>query len=499
VGSVNYRKRPNGKYQVAWRFDDGSQGAKTVDTLDDAKDLAARKRLDIIEGTWAGRRGGRRSFSQWDAEWWEVWSTDPALSPNSLAAAENRRRLHILPHLGARRIETITPKVLRAWQNQLSNQLGYSSVMDCRSIVHRILEFAEDEGAIPGNPMRKVRPPRRPVDPDKALGQTRRRALTPEEAGQLLACFPLFWWDHVICLLGTGLRFGEFAGLRRRRVHLDRTPPVLHVVDTRYQAGKFGSGFKPQPKSAASLRAIPLAPQVVEAIRRQLPPGSDPDALVFTGPGGGPGHPGGPSVPRGARTVLSRSNFRRTYHGALAKLADPSGQLRPTARRILRALRDGGPQRVDQLAARLTTNGRRPVRPATVAVALQELRAAGLASIDHGDQDGPGGCWSVLPAARHPLLDAVDLHGAHDFRHTFSTWLEDAGIPARVIDELMGHGRSRRGEQDGGSRIGLHYRHTTPEMAARAVAAIEERLAVVLQVAEVAHDGHPNQSALRVF
>jgi integrase len=150
--------------------------------------------------------------------------------------------------------------VLRAWQHRLSSRLGYASVMDCRSIVHRILEFAEDEGAIPVNPMPKVRPPRRPVDPDQALGQAGRRALTREEAGQLLACFPLFWWDHVTCLLGTGLRFGEFGGLRRR-VHLDRTPPVLHVVDTRYQAGKFGSGFKRQPKSAASFRAIPLAPK----------------------------------------------------------------------------------------------------------------------------------------------------------------------------------------------------------------------------------------------
>jgi hypothetical protein len=238
---------------------------------------------------------------------------------------------------------------------------------------------------------------------------------------------------------------------------------------------------------------------VVEAIRRQLPPGSDPDTLVFTGPGGGPGHPGGPGVPRGTRTVLSRSNFRRTYHGALAKLADPAGQLRPTARRTLRALHDGGPQRVDQLAARLAANGRRPVRPATVTVALQELHSAGLASIDHGDQDGPGGCWSVLPAARHPLLDAVELHGAHDFRHTFSTWLEDAGIPARVIDELMGHGRSRRGEQDGGSRIGLHYRHTTPEMAARAVAAIESRLAIMLRVATEAIEQTRDGSALRAF
>ena len=181
---------------------------------------------------------------------------------------------------------------------------------------------------------------------------------------------------------------------------------------------------------------------MVEAIRRQLPPGSDPDTLVFTGPGGGPGHPSGPSVPRGTRTVLSRSNFRRTYHGALVKLADPTGQLRPTARRTLRALRDGGPQHVDQLAARLAANGRRPVRQATVAVALQELRAAGLAAVDGDHQDGLEASWAAAPPARHPLLDAVDLHGAHDFRHTFST-VEVRAVKTSAATQL----RSRTGAE----------------------------------------------------
>jgi hypothetical protein len=53
-----------------------------------------------------------------------------------------------------------------------------------------------------------------------------------------------------------------------------------------------------------------------------------------------------------------------------------------------------------------------------------------------------------------------------------------------VIDELMGHQRSRRGELEGGSRIGARYRHTTPEMAVRVAAAIQERLVVVVQIAE---------------
>ncbi len=115
----------------------------------------------------------------------------------------------------------------------------------------------------------------------------------------------------------------------------------------------------------------------------------------------------GRAYPRGTRTVLSRHTFHHTYRSALAKLGDPAALLRPTAKGALQALRDGGPQRVDQLATRLAANGRRPVRPATVMVALEELRAATLAA---DDQSGVKGTWSALPAARDPLLDAVDLH-----------------------------------------------------------------------------------------
>ena len=81
-------------------------------------------------------------------------------------------------------------------------------------------------------------------------------------------------------------------------------------------------------------------------------------------------------------------------------------------------------------------------------------------------------------------LEHLRLRGPHDLRHSFSTWLEDEGIPARVIDELMGHQRSHHGELEGGSRIGARYRHTTPEMAARVVQALDRRLTLTLQVAE---------------
>jgi hypothetical protein len=90
--------------------------------------------------------------------------------------------------------------------------------MACASLLFRILQFAEDENAIPTNPMRKLPAPKPPVDPEVILGSTKRRVLTPEEAGVLLAGFPRFWWDHVITLLGCGLRISELAALRRGRV-----------------------------------------------------------------------------------------------------------------------------------------------------------------------------------------------------------------------------------------------------------------------------------------
>jgi hypothetical protein len=193
---------------------------------------------------------------------------------------------------------------------------------------------------------------------------------------------------------------------------------------------------------------------------------------VFTGPGGSNG------LPRGARSAMSRHGLLRVYKHALLRVADPVASLPYTPRRVLGALRDGGPQSVEQVRERL--RGRTP-RPATVLAALATLHAAGLAS-----EDRPGRWIACEPPSRDDLLGQLRLRGPHDLRHTFATWLEDAGIPARVIDELMGHAGGHRGggvPSHDGSLIGTRYRWTTPEMEARVVAAIEQRLAISFAVA----------------
>jgi integrase len=470
MSSAGIRKTPTGRYKVWWRLDDASQGSQTFDTRDAARDFKNDLLARLAHGTWVDPRLGKQPFDSWAREWWDSWSADPDHSPRTLQAAEARLRLHLLPTLGQRQLRAISVSVVRHWQNELRATVGYDTVMACRSLLYRILQAAEDDRRIEANPVRKVPAPKPPVDPATRLGRAKRRAYTPEEFGLLLAGTPPFYRDHFIALVGTGLRAGQLLGLRARRVDLDCQQ--LEVLEVRYDAGRFGSGYKNRPKSPASIRVVPLAGPVVDAIKRRLPPDGDPDGLVFTGPGGSN------RLPRGARSAMSRHGLLRVYKHALVRVADPVASLPYTPRRVLAALRDGGPQTVEQLRGRL--RGRTP-RSATVLVALNQLHAAGLAAEDQG------GRWAACdPLRQDDLLGQLRLRGPHDLRHTFATWLEDAGVPVRVIDELMGHAGGRRdggAHPAGGSLIGTRYRWTTPEMEARVVAAIEQRLAVSFAVA----------------
>jgi DNA-binding transcriptional ArsR family regulator len=183
-----------------------------------------------------------------------------------------------------------------------------------------------------------------------------------------------------------------------------------------------------QPKSQAGIRSIPLAHQVAEAVWRQLQQGATGDDLVFADP---------PAV---GRAPLSRYLFRHVYQGAVNRLTDPTSELSSTSRRILRALREHGPQTLAQLQQSFTAPGAK-LRSATIQAALRELVSAGV--VTAVDDDGTAR-WTAVKAAQVRRFDDLDLHGPHDLRHTYATWLEDAGIPGRVIDELMGHDNTHR-------------------------------------------------------
>jgi hypothetical protein len=100
-----------------------------------------------------------------------------------------------------------------------------------------------------------------------------------------------------------------------------------------------------------------------------------------------------------------------TYHDAVVKLANPAtAGLRPTTAGVRPRFATTGFSPLS--SSPLSTQG----RTATIATsnrALAELASPGVAVVD-----GQTLRWTLRPAAHHPLLEVVDLHGAHDFRHT---------------------------------------------------------------------------------
>ncbi len=153
------------------------------------------------------------------------------------------------------------------------------------------------EGLLLSNPCIGVRMP-----PDVV---TESRFLSPVELEALLGAAPPDYRTLMLVAAGTGMRWGELAGLQVAKVDLLRRR--LEVCRTLSDVNgnlRFGP-----PKTASSHRSVSLPPTLVEALSRHLK--GHRDELLFTS------HDGGP---------LRRSNFhRRVWRPTIlaAGLAEP--------------------------------------------------------------------------------------------------------------------------------------------------------------------------------
>jgi hypothetical protein len=188
MASAGIRKTPTGRYKVWWRLDVGTQGAKTFDTRNLARDFKNELLAQVAADSWTDPRRGRILFDEWANHWWQLWASSPRRSPKGMETTES----HLRPHFGRRQLRQITPSIVLRWQHELEGKRSHSGVMACRSILLRILEAARRERLIPTHPVRDVEAPRPRINPERIFGRERRRTFTPTEFGHLLAaCRPL--------------------------------------------------------------------------------------------------------------------------------------------------------------------------------------------------------------------------------------------------------------------------------------------------------------------
>jgi integrase len=236
-------------------------------------DFIAYWRAEVLPG-----EGLAPSTEQWYGHMLDAYVI-PGVGSRAFTPARGRRVLSVGD------VESMTAKLGAAG---LSTRVQGGA----RIVLSKVLHAAQQRDLVTRNVARLAKPPR-----DRGRERVV-KALTPSQTAAVLAAVDGTTW-HPIALLSvsTGLRPGELLALHWGDVHLDKHEAQLSV---RRSLSHVGGATLKAPKRERSYRVVPIAPEVVPALRswrraqteQRLAAGpawSDewPD-LVFTTPDGRP-------------------------------------------------------------------------------------------------------------------------------------------------------------------------------------------------------------------
>ena len=184
-------------------------------------------------------------------------------------------RLHIDPVLGKTQVRAVTKAKIQNLVNDWASRQSPRTVQRQYDVLRAVFAFAVDNELIERSPCRGIREPETPAN-------TRPR-LTVDDVEAIARALPDEYRPMVYLGAWLGLRWAEVAGLRVASINLARS-----LVTVSQQLNRDGS-FGP-PKSGAGTRTLAMPAELTDALRAHLDTLglTDPDALVFSSPRGGP-------------------------------------------------------------------------------------------------------------------------------------------------------------------------------------------------------------------
>lgn len=283
TGSVYQIKsgRQAGKWAAAVTLPNGKRRVRLADTAAEAERLK-RALLAELEAAPAAANGPLPTVAEHLATWL-LYTVRPSVRPSTFEAYQYKVAL-LVPLIGARRLDRLTPADLRAAYARLATQghpapspkrrpktdergrpcgLSPTSIKNAHVVLRAALEQAYRDGLIRRNVADLVTPPRK-AEFDPA-------PLSREEALILLDAIadhrhgPL--WTF---MLGTGCRIGEAAALWWDDVDLTRARVTIHYTLTWELIRPGVRQWKRTPvKTKKSRRTLALPAVVVAALRQQ--------------------------------------------------------------------------------------------------------------------------------------------------------------------------------------------------------------------------------------
>jgi integrase len=216
--------------------------------------------------------------------------------PSVVRKYEENLRCLVLPRIGAVPIAALTggdcQRLVDAIAAETTPEHARKALTALRVALRVALRLAQRYGELDANPCARV------TVPIAAEGEKLPRILTPEEASAIVAACEAddarlersFAGPLYALAFGTGLRMGELLALRWGPEGLDLDAGLVHVRASLDRVRDGDDYPELTPKSRASRRDVPLAPEDTARLRRHRLATGRPEhgKLVFSGPDGEP-------------------------------------------------------------------------------------------------------------------------------------------------------------------------------------------------------------------
>lgn len=254
-------KTGSGKRAIATRV--GREHSRHFTRKVDAQRWLDETTASVVAGQYVDPKAGRVTVR----EYAEQWRAAQVQCEGTVVQVEGILRRHVCPVLGDRPISNVLPSDVQSLLKRLSTvpragsrrPLSPATVGVARRVLSAIFKSAVADRRLASSPCVGTRLPkveRRKVEP-----------IIAEQVRALVEAMPERCRGLVLLTIGTGMRQGEVVGLTLDRVDVLRRSLT---VDRQLVGISGGVPYFGPPKTAASVRVIPLPTVVVDGLAAHL-------------------------------------------------------------------------------------------------------------------------------------------------------------------------------------------------------------------------------------
>ena len=305
-------RRPDGKWRARYRDAARQEHSRHFDRKVDAQAWLNEINASVLTGRYVNPKAGKITLKAYAT----TWEANQVQGDAQTRLTDNALRLHILPKLGARPLETLrhsdVQNLIKGWSEA---PLAAGTIRNHYGVLTRLLADAVADRLLAESPCTdRIKLPS-PSDEEIVIP-------TEEEIAQLVGEFTgprlARYRALPLLLVGTGLRIGELLGLQAPEdvVMIRRE---IHVRRQMLQSGALGP-----PKTDMSRRTVRMAPALKDMLAEHLAQfPAHPDGYLFSTASGAPlSYRSWRTVWTNARANcglehISNHDLRHTYASAL--------------------------------------------------------------------------------------------------------------------------------------------------------------------------------------